>query len=93
MQQQQHQQRQEKAAAQQASISFRETLEYFAGEHNISFRPLPGRTHPLTGKPLFHFGPVTLYLDNHVVWVPGENEASLGWQPVSFDELLTRAKQ
>ena len=83
---------QRETSLQEKSISFRETLEFFAGQHNIQFKPLSGRTHSLTGKPLFAFGHVTLYLDNHVVWVPSQNEQSLGWQPVSFDELLNRAK-
>ena len=82
------------------AISFKDTVAYFAAKHNQPFQPLPNKTHRLSGKPVYRFGRVPIYLDGTVIYALDDGSGSGGgtgdvttgaYRPVSFERLLELA--
>jgi hypothetical protein len=64
-------------------ISFKDTVEYFASKNNILFMPT-GKIHS-SGKQVFLFGNVHVYLNGNVVFY---EQALDAYAPISLDTLL-----
>ena len=68
-------------------ISFKETVEFYASKHDVLFMPT-GKINS-TGKALFRFGKVHVYIDGSVVYA----EDSMGqFTPESLETLLKMQK-
>uniref|UniRef100_A0A2P2I9F2 Tuftelin-interacting protein 11 n=1 Tax=Hirondellea gigas TaxID=1518452 RepID=A0A2P2I9F2_9CRUS len=65
-------------------LSFRELVERFAQDHNVTFVPNTslGRYH---GKQIFQFGNYNVYLDNELIFMKKKGQ---DWKPTSLTELL-----
>ena len=81
------------------SVTFREVLEQLASENGVEFTPnfKRGRDRS-SGKQVYDFGSVSVYIDRDVVYALnplGANLNSSGekWEPISTSELLQRCKE
>ena len=61
--------------------SFKEVVESFCHQHDISFRPKSNSMKD--GKPIFLFGDHPVYLDKNVIYTLRANV----WQPISLEHL------
>lgn len=69
--------------------TFREVVEDFAREHEVSFRPRTGgKGTTEDGKRVFLFGDIPIYLDIDVIF----SLQNAKWSPVSIEELLISAR-
>jgi hypothetical protein len=67
------------------TATFREVVEDFAREHDISFRPRTGGKHTTDdGKPIFLFGSVPIYLDTNVIFALQDAK----WNPLAIEHLV-----
>ena len=67
------------------TATFREVVEDFAREHDISFRPRTGGKHTTDdGKPIFLFGSVPIYLDTNVIFALQDAK----WKPLAMEHLV-----
>ena len=79
------------------TISFKDTVAYFAAKHNQPFQPLANKTHRSSGKPVYRFGRVPIYLDGQVIYALDDGSGGGGdvtagtYRPVSFERLLELA--
>lgn len=80
----------------QEEVTFRAVVEEYAAENNLVFMPT-GRSHEVTGSPLFRVSPgvdgkggVTIYLRGDVVYVLDKSGTS---QPVGVAEMVELAKK
>ncbi|KAI2497077.1 hypothetical protein MHU86_17447 [Fragilaria crotonensis] len=72
------------------TATFREVVEDFAREHDISFRPRTGgKSTTDDGKPIFLFGNVPIYLDTNVIFA---NQDST-WKPLAMEQLVALAQK
>ena len=76
-------------------VSFKDSLDYLAEQHGILFHVHPqGKQHPVSGKPLYIFGKLTIHLGDGVVWICKKSSSSdarvnsMEWQPISFEHLI-----
>lgn len=67
-------------------VSFRDVVEEFAIENNVEFVPKINQTHD--GKPLWMFGNVTCYIDQHVVFAQIKENERYIWKPIALESLL-----
>jgi hypothetical protein len=75
-----------------ADMSFRDIVEQFAAINNISFAPNVKRgRHEVTGKPIYLFGKVNVYLVGERRAIYAKEKDSNDWRPVALDALLQRA--
>ena len=67
------------------ACSFKEALEHLAEDRGMLMLPKAGKQQ--SGKQVYSFGKVSIYLDNRIVYalVAGE------WKPMAIDELLAKA--
>ena len=65
--------------------SFKEVVESFCHQHDISFRPKSNSMKD--GKPIFLFGDHPVYLDKNVIYTLRANV----WQPISLEHLAAAA--
>jgi tuftelin-interacting protein 11 len=73
-----------------ATATFREVVEDFAREHDISFRPRTGgKSRTDDGKPIFLFGNVPIYLDTNVIFANQDNK----WKPLAMEQLVVLAQR
>eukprot|EP00978_Attheya_sp_CCMP212_P017641 scaffold47215_cov51-Attheya_sp.AAC.7 len=63
--------------------TFREVVEDYAREQNVSFTPRLGANSTKDGKPIFMFGTTPIYIDSNVVFALRESK----WQPTSLETL------
>ena len=72
------------------TATFREVVEDFAREHDISFCPrTSGKSTTDDGKPIFLFGDVPIYLDTNVIFA---NQGSV-WKPLAMEQLVALAQK
>lgn len=78
-----------------STITFKETVDYFAQKHNIMFQPTQ-KTHKSSGKSLYRFGQAWIYLDGTIIYAladPGSVDVTRApYEPVSFERLLELAQ-
>lgn len=67
------------------SVSFKEALEQLAEERGMIMLPKPGKQQ--SGKQVYSFGKLSIYLDNRIVFALSGGE----WKPIPLDELLPKA--
>lgn len=77
-------------------VTFRAVVEEYAAENNLVFMPT-GRSHEMTGSPLFRVSPgvdgkggITIYLRGDVVYAVDKNGNS---KPISVSEMVEQAKK
>lgn len=71
------------------TTTFREVVEDFAREQDISFRPrTTGKNTTDDGKPIFLFGSIPIYLDANVIFALQDSR----WQPLAIENLSTIAR-
>ena len=63
------------------AASFKEVVESFAHQHDISFHPKSNSMKD--GKPIFMFGEHPVYLDKNVLYAKRGDS----WQPISLEHL------
>lgn len=66
------------------TVTFKETVEFFAAKNGLLFQSTATH-HPTTGKQIFKFGQVQVYLDNSLVYAQSTKGQ---FMPVSFDQLI-----
>ena len=67
------------------NVTFREVVEEFAREKDISFRPRLGSNATMNGKQVFLFGDSPIYLESNVVYALKAGE----WLPTALDKLVS----
>mmetsp|Transcript_32783 Transcript_32783/g.49541 ORF Transcript_32783/g.49541 Transcript_32783/m.49541 type:complete len:702 (+) Transcript_32783:477-2582(+) len=68
------------------TASFRDVVEEYAKQHDVTFHPRMGPNSTKDGKPIFLFGSVSIYLDSNVVFAL--RGVSKKWEPISLDDLV-----
>jgi len=63
--------------------TFREVVEDYAREQNVSFTPRLGANSTKDGKPIFMFGTTPIYIDSNVVFALRKSK----WHPTSLESL------
>jgi len=70
-----------------STVSFKEALEQLAEENGYLFLPKAGRQE--SGKQVYTFGKVSVYMDNRLVYAQQEG----AWKPIALDDLVAKAKK
>ena len=78
------------AALNSHAPTFRDVVEEFARERDMLFQPRIGSSKAtlVNGKQVFLFGTIPVYLDSNVVFALSPSKK---WEPISLEELGTRA--
>ena len=78
------------AALNSHAPTFRDVVEEFARERDMLFQPRIGSSKAtlVDGKQVFLFGTIPVYLDSNVVFALSPSKK---WEPISLEELGTRA--
>jgi len=75
-------------AARQPKLTFREVVELFSAKHGVRFTPQVRRPR-VDGKQVYHFGALSVYIDQDVVFVQHPTKRH-EWDPIDLEELLNR---
>lgn len=65
-------------------LSFKEAIEAYAQQHELVFKPKPGRMH--NGQQVYGFGNISIYVDSVKPMISARREKN--WIPVTLETLL-----